>query len=37
MLGAHVAYGKLQGDAADSPVTTDKTQRMLAAFAIYRF
>ncbi len=36
-LGAHVAYGKLQGDAADSPVTTDKTQRMLAAFAIYRF
>jgi len=37
MLGAHVTYGKLQGDAADSPVTTDKTQRMLAAFAIYRF
>ena len=37
MLGAHVAYGKLQGDAADSPVTTDKTQRMLAAFATYRF
>jgi outer membrane protein len=37
MLGAHVTYGKLQGDAADSPVTTDKTQRMLAAFAMYRF
>jgi outer membrane protein len=37
MLGAHVAYGRLQGDAADSPVTTDKTQRLLAAFAIYRF
>ncbi len=37
MLGAHVAYGRLQGDAADSPVTTDKTQRMLAAFALYRF
>ncbi len=37
MLGAHVAYGRLQGDAADSPVTTDKTQRMLSAFAIYRF
>jgi outer membrane protein len=37
MLGAHVAYGRLQGDAADSPVTTDKTQRMLAAFAVYRF
>jgi outer membrane protein len=37
MLGAHVAYGKLQGDAADSPVTEDKTQHMIAAFAIYRF
>jgi outer membrane protein len=37
MLGAHVAYGKLQGDSADSPVTTDKTQHMLAAFAMYRF
>lgn len=37
MLGAYVTYGKLQGDAADSPVTTDKTQRMLAGFAIYRF
>src|SRR3984893_8391704 len=27
-LGAHVSYGKLQGDAANSPVTTDKTQRV---------
>jgi outer membrane protein len=36
-LGAHVSYGKLQGDAADSPVTTDKTQRMYAAFLMYRF
>jgi hypothetical protein len=36
-LGAHVSYGKLQGDAADSPVTTDKTQRMYAAFFMYRF
>jgi outer membrane protein len=36
-LGAHVSYGKLQGDAADSPVTTDKTQRIYGAFAVYRF
>ncbi|MDB6086136.1 MAG: MltA-interacting MipA family protein [Gammaproteobacteria bacterium] len=36
-LGAHVSYGKLQGDAADSPVTTDKTQRMYGAFFMYRF
>src|SRR5258708_25711309 len=27
-LGSHVSYGKLQGDAANSPVTTDKIQRM---------
>jgi outer membrane protein len=36
-LGTHVSYGKLQGDAADSPVTTDKTQRMYGAFVMYRF
>jgi outer membrane protein len=36
-LGAHVAYGKLQGDAANSPVTTDKTQRVYSAFVMYRF
>jgi MipA family protein len=36
-LGAHVSYGKLQGDAADSPVTTDKTQRMFGGFVMYRF
>jgi outer membrane protein len=36
-LGAHESYGKLRGDAADSPVTTDKTQRMYGAFAMYRF
>jgi outer membrane protein len=36
-LGAHVGYGKLQGDAANSPVTTDKTQRMYGAFVMYRF
>lgn len=36
-LGAHVSYGRLQGDAADSPVTTDKTQRLYAGFVMYRF
>jgi outer membrane protein len=36
-LGAHVSYGKLQGDAADSPVTTDKNQRMFGGFVMYRF
>jgi MipA family protein len=36
-LGAHVSYGKLQGDAANSPVTTDKTQRMFGGFVMYRF
>jgi outer membrane protein len=36
-LGAHAGYGKLQGDAADSPVTTDKTQRTYSAFIAFRF
>jgi MipA family protein len=36
-LGAHVSNGRLQGDAADSPVTTDKTQRIYSAFVMYRF
>lgn len=36
-LGANVSYGRLQGDAANSPVTTDKTQRVIAAFVLYRF
>jgi outer membrane scaffolding protein for murein synthesis (MipA/OmpV family) len=36
-LGAHVSYGKLQGDAANSPVTTDKNQRLYGAFVMYRF
>jgi outer membrane protein len=36
-LGAHVSYGRLQGDAANSPVTTDKTQRTYGAFVMYRF
>ena len=35
--GTHVSYGKLQGDAADSPVTTDKTQRTYSAFIAFRF
>jgi len=36
-LAAHVSYGRLQGDAANSPVTTDKTQRLYGAFVMYRF
>jgi outer membrane protein len=36
-LAAHVSYGRLQGDAANSPVTTDKTQRVYGAFILYRF
>jgi MipA family protein len=34
---AYVDYGRLRGDATDSPVTTDKTQRMYGAFVMYRF
>ena len=37
LLGAHASYGQLQRDAADSPVTTDKTQHMFAGFVLYRF
>jgi len=36
-LAAHVSYGRLQGDAANSPVTADKTQRVYGAFVMYRF
>ncbi len=36
-LAAHASYGRLQGDAADSPVTTDKTQRVYGAFVMYGF
>jgi MipA family protein len=36
-IAANVSYGRLQGDAANSPVTTDKTQRVIAAFVLYRF
>lgn len=36
-VAAHVSYGRLQGDAADSPVTTDKTQRVYGGFVMYRF
>jgi MipA family protein len=36
-LGAHAEYGKLQGDAADSPVTTNKNQHSIALYAAYRF
>jgi MipA family protein len=37
LLVAHVNVGRLQGDAANSPVTTDKTQREFGAFVLYRF
>jgi outer membrane protein len=36
-VAAFVNYGVLQGDAANSPVTTDKTQRVIGAFAAYGF
>jgi outer membrane protein len=36
-LAAHVSYARLQGDAANSPVTIDKTQRVYGAFFMYRF
>lgn len=36
-VAAHATYGRLQGDAATSPVTTDKTQKIIGAFAFYRF
>jgi MipA family protein len=36
-LAAFVSYGRLQGDAADSPVTTDKNQGVFGAFVMYRF
>jgi hypothetical protein len=32
-----VFYGKLQGDAANSPATTDKTQRVYIGFFAYHF
>jgi outer membrane protein len=37
LLAAHAEYGRLQRDAADSPVTADKTQHLFALFALYRF
>lgn len=36
-LGARVSFGRLQGDAADSPLAFDKTQASGALFASYRF
>jgi outer membrane protein len=37
VLGVHAKYGKLQGDAADSPVTETKTQYTVGAFVSYHF
>ncbi|MGH8210206.1 MAG: MipA/OmpV family protein [Steroidobacteraceae bacterium] len=36
-IGAQAAYGKYVGDAADSPVTTDKNLRTFGLFSIYHF
>jgi outer membrane scaffolding protein for murein synthesis (MipA/OmpV family) len=36
-IAAFASYGGLQGDAANSPVASDKKQRVYGAFAIYRF
>jgi outer membrane scaffolding protein for murein synthesis (MipA/OmpV family) len=36
-IAVNGSYGRLQGDAANSPVTTDKTQRVISAFVLYRF
>lgn len=37
MMSVNVNAGRLQGDAARSPITTDKTQREINAFILYRF
>jgi len=36
-LGAFASAGRLQGDAARSPITVDKTQDTFSVFARYRF
>lgn len=36
-LGARVTSAKLRNDAADSPITADKTQTTFGVFASYRF
>jgi len=36
-VAAHISYGRIHGDAADSPVTTDKTQRVYSGLVVYRF
>jgi outer membrane protein len=36
-LGARVTAARLRGDAANSPITEDKSQNVFGAFAIYRF
>jgi outer membrane protein len=37
IVGTHLTDGRLQGDAADSPVTVDKSQHSVVAFLLYRF
>lgn len=36
-VGAVLSTSRLQGDAADSPITEDKSQTFAGAFAVYRF
>lgn len=36
-LGANVSVSNLRGDAADSPITLNKTQTQFSLFAAYRF
>lgn len=36
-IGARLSFGRLQGDAADSPLVFDKSQTSGALFASYRF
>ncbi len=37
VMAVNLNAGRLQGDAANSPVTTDKTVRTIAALALYAF
>jgi outer membrane protein len=36
-LGAQITAAKLRGDAANSPITVDKTQNVFSVFGSYRF
>jgi len=36
-LSGRISIGRLQGDAADSPITEQRSQSSAALFATYRF